>query len=135
MSIQEEPLRVAVVGSGPSGFYAAGALLAAEDRPVEGAMLQRLPTPWGPVRSCVARMLSLWDDELRPTDVGDHALDALRASRIRDVTLLGRRGPVEAAFTTPELRELGALAGAEVVVDPADLPPEAADEGASPATK
>jgi ferredoxin--NADP+ reductase len=89
----------------------------------------------GNVALDVARMLSLSHDELRPTDVADHALDALRASRIRDVTVLGRRGPVEAAFTTPELRELGALAGAEVVVDPADLPPEAADEGASPATK
>src|SRR6185312_616975 len=47
------PLRVAVVGSGPAGFYAAGALLAA-DAPVEVDMLERLPTPWGLVRLGVA---------------------------------------------------------------------------------
>src|SRR3954454_3373553 len=208
-------LRVAVVGSGPSGFYAAGFLLARNDRAVEVDMLERLPTPWGLVRSgvapdhpkiksvtrvyekiadhprfswygnvevgrhvtrddlfarydavvyavgaevgrplgvpgaelpgvaaatdfvgwynghpdhrdheCdlsveravvvgngnvaldVARMLLLSHDELRTTDIADHALHALRDSRIRHVTLLGRRGPLQAAFTTPELREL-----------------------------
>src|SRR5881227_3317475 len=46
-------LRVAVVGSGPAGFYAAGALLAA-DVPVEVDMIERLPTPWGLVRLGVA---------------------------------------------------------------------------------
>jgi ferredoxin/flavodoxin---NADP+ reductase len=240
MSLTPRPLRVAVVGSGPSGFYAAGFLLAYDDRPVEVDMLERLPTPWGLVRSGVApdhpriksvtrifektaehagfrwygnvevgrhvsrddllerydaivyavgaqagraldipgadlpgvapatafvgwynghpdhrdqhfdlsveravvigngnvaldvaRMLSLSHDVLRTTDVADHALDALRGARIRDVTLLGRRGPAEAAFTTPELRELGALAGAEVVVDPADLPADDAGEAAA----
>src|SRR6266540_1184261 len=224
------PLRVAVVGSGPSGFYAAGFLLGHPDRPVEVDMLERLPTPWGLVRSGVApdhpkiksvtrvyektaehpgfrlygngdvvrdvshdellerydaivyavgaeadrpldvpgadlpgvaaatsfvgwytghpehrdhefdlsvenavvigngnvaldvaRMLSLSHDELRVTDIADHALDALRESRIRSITLLGRRGPVQAAFTAPELRELGELELADVVVDPADL--------------
>ncbi|MGZ4173653.1 MAG: FAD-dependent oxidoreductase, partial [Solirubrobacteraceae bacterium] len=54
MSFIERPLRVAIVGSGPSGFYAAGSLLAHEDRPVEVDMLERLPTPWGLVRSGVA---------------------------------------------------------------------------------
>ena len=54
MSLIERPLRVAIVGSGPSGFYAAGSLLAHEDRPVEVDMLERLPTPWGLVRSGVA---------------------------------------------------------------------------------
>src|SRR6184192_2415925 len=48
------PLRVAVVGSGPAGFYAAGALLASEDPPVEVDMIERLPTPWGLVRLGVA---------------------------------------------------------------------------------
>src|SRR5258706_1442840 len=52
--MREQPLRVAVVGSGPSGFYAAGFLVAHEDRPVEVDMLERLPTPWGLVRSGVA---------------------------------------------------------------------------------
>src|SRR5882757_1188586 len=49
----ETPLRVAVVGSGPAGFYAAGALLAA-DLPVEVDLIERLPTPWGLVRLGVA---------------------------------------------------------------------------------
>jgi ferredoxin--NADP+ reductase len=243
------PLRVAVVGSGPSGFYAAGFLLACEDRAIEVDMLERLPTPWGLVRSGVApdhpkiksvtrvyekiaahprfrwygnvevgravtrddlvarydavvyavgaevgrplgvpgadlpgvapatdfvgwynghpdhsdhefdlsveravvvgngnvaldvaRMLSLSHDELRTTDIADHALHALRDSRIRHVTLLGRRGPVQAAFTTPELRELGELARAAVHVDPADLALDdgsraALDDGASPTTR
>src|SRR4051794_1493503 len=242
------PLRVAVVGSGPSGFYAAGFLLSHEERPVEVDMLERLPTPWGLVRSGVApdhpriksvtrifektaqhpsfrwygngevgrhvsrdellerydaivyaigaesgrpldipgadlpgvvpatrfvgwynghpdhrdadfdlsveravvigngnvaldvaRLLSLSHDELRPTDIADHALDALHGSRIRDVTVLGRRGPAQAAFTTPELRELGALAGAGVVLDASELPPdgagEPADDDASTTTK
>src|SRR5437899_5253923 len=53
MSASERPLRVAVVGSGPAAFYAAGALLAAE-RPVEVDMIERLPTPWGLVRLGVA---------------------------------------------------------------------------------
>src|SRR5947208_3284071 len=48
------PLRVAVVGSGPAGFYAAGALLASSDPPVEVDMIDRLPTPWGLVRLGVA---------------------------------------------------------------------------------
>ena len=47
------PVRVAVVGSGPAGFYAAGSLLDA-DVPVEVDMIERLPTPWGLVRSGVA---------------------------------------------------------------------------------
>src|SRR5215213_3737717 len=49
----DSPLRIAVVGSGPAGFYAAGSLLDAE-RPVEVDMLERLPTPWGLVRLGVA---------------------------------------------------------------------------------
>src|SRR3954447_15278766 len=49
----DTPLRVAIVGSGPAGFYAAGALLSAES-PVEVDMIERLPTPWGLVRLGVA---------------------------------------------------------------------------------
>jgi ferredoxin--NADP+ reductase len=249
MSLTERPLRVAIVGSGPSGFYAAGSLLAHEDRPVEVDMLERLPTPWGLVRSGVApdhpkiksvtrvyektaehprfrwygnvdvgrdvsradllerydaivyavgaesgrpldipgadlpgvapathfvgwynghpdhrdhdfdlsveravvigngnvavdvaRMLSLSHDELRTTDIADHALQAMGESRISSVTLLGRRGPVQAAFTTPELRELGELERADVVVDAADLALDdhslaALEDEASPTTK
>jgi ferredoxin--NADP+ reductase len=230
----DHPLRVAVVGSGPAGFYAAGALLSA-DEPVEVDMLERLPTPWGLVRLGVApdhpklktvsraferiaerpgfrflgnvdigrdlahedlvrlydavvyavgaqsdrrlgipgedlpgswaatefvawynghpdyqdlafeldveravvvgngnvaldvaRMLVLTPEELAPTDTTDAATAAIGGSPLREVVIVGRRGPAQAAFTTPELAELGELAGADVFVDPADL------EGAEP---
>jgi ferredoxin--NADP+ reductase len=228
------PLRVAVVGSGPAGFYAAGALLTT-DVPVEVDLIERLPTPWGLVRLgvapdhpkiksvsrafekiaerpgfrflgnvevgrdighdelCelydavvysvgaqtdrrmgipgedlpgswpatefvawynghpdfqhlafdlsgeravvigngnvavdVARMLALTPEELAPTDTTDAAIDAIGNSGIREIVMVGRRGPAQAAFTTPELIELGELAGADVIVDPKDL------EGAEP---
>jgi ferredoxin/flavodoxin---NADP+ reductase len=235
------PLRVAVVGSGPAGFYAAGALLGA-DVPVEVDMIERLPTPWGLVRLGVApdhpklktvsraferiadkpgfrflgnieigrdlhhedlarlydavvyavgaqtdrrleipgedlpgswsafefvawynghpdfqdlpfdldveravvvgngnvaldvaRMLALTAEELAPTDTTDAAIEAISNARISDIVVLGRRGPAQAAFTTPELAELVDLAGADVVVDPAEL--EAASEEADTRVK
>jgi ferredoxin--NADP+ reductase len=231
-------LRVAVVGSGPAGFYAAGALLAA-DPPAEVDMIERLPTPWGLVRLGVApdhpnikavsrafekiaarpgfrflgnvelgrdlrhedllrlydavvyavgaqsdrrmgipgedlpgswpatvfvawynghpdfqelefdlgveravvvgngnvavdvaRMLALTPEELSPTDTTDAAIAAICGASIREIVMLGRRGPVQAAFTTPELKELGELAGADVIVDPADLELDPASEAA-----
>ncbi|HSP73931.1 MAG TPA: FAD-dependent oxidoreductase [Gaiellaceae bacterium] len=231
-------LRVAVVGSGPAGFYAAGALLAA-DPPLEVDMIERLPTPWGLVRLGVApdhpnikavsrafekiaarpgfrflgnvefgrdllhedlvrlydavvyavgaqsdrrmgipgedlpgswpatvfvawynghpdfqelefdldveravvvgngnvavdvaRMLALTPEELAPTDTTEAAIAAICGAGIREIVMLGRRGPVQAAFTTPELKELGELAGADVVVDPADLELDPASEAA-----
>jgi ferredoxin/flavodoxin---NADP+ reductase len=224
------PLRVAVVGSGPAAFYAAGALLASEDPPVEVDMIERLPTPWGLVRLGVApdhpqlktvsrafekiavrpgfrflgnvevgrdvthpelaalydavvyavgsqadrrlgipgedlpgswaatelvawynghpdyqhldfdlshervvvvgngnvaldvaRMLALTEDELAPTDTTDAAISAIVSSGVREIVVLGRRGPVQAAWTSTELGELGELGGADVVVDPAEL--------------
>ncbi|MHB8468258.1 MAG: FAD-dependent oxidoreductase [Gaiellaceae bacterium] len=223
------PHRVAVVGSGPAGFYAAGALLGA-DPPVEVDLIERLPTPWGLVRLGVApdhpkiksvsraferiaaqpgfrfvgnvevgrdvaheelaelydavvyavgaqtdrrlgipgedlsgswpatefvawynghpdfqhlefdlsgeravvigngnvavdvaRMLALTPEELAPTDTTDPAIEAIGGAGIREIVMVGRRGPAQAAFTTPELIELGELAGADVIVDPADL--------------
>jgi ferredoxin/flavodoxin---NADP+ reductase len=223
------PLRVAVVGSGPAGFYAAGALLDAEV-PFEVDMIERLPTPWGLVRLGVApdhpklktvsraferiaqkpgfrffgnvevgrdlthqdltqlydaviyafgaqsdrrlgipgeelpgswsatelvawynghpdfqelefdlnveraivigngnvaldvaRMLALTPEELAPTDTTDPAIEAIGASTISDIVVMGRRGPAQASWTTQELKELGELAGADVVVDPAEL--------------
>jgi ferredoxin--NADP+ reductase len=222
-------LRVAVVGSGPAGFYAASALLTA-DPPAEVDMIERLPTPWGLVRLGVApdhpklkevsrafervaerpgfrffgnvelgralthddlldlydaviyavgaqtdnrlgipgeelpgswsatqfvawynghpdfqdlvfdlsveravvvgagnvaldvaRMLALTREELAPTDATDAAIEAIASSGIREIVVLGRRGPAQAAFTTPELKEMGELAGADIVVDPAEL--------------
>jgi ferredoxin/flavodoxin---NADP+ reductase len=70
----------------------------------------------GNVAMDVARMLMLDADELAPTDVADHALAALAASNVEEVIILGRRGPAQAAFTTPELRELGHLRQASVMI-------------------
>jgi ferredoxin--NADP+ reductase len=226
------PLRVAIVGAGPSGFYAAGQLLSAKDvdREVEVAMFDRLPTPYGLVRFGVApdhpkiksvirvyekiarkpgfrffgnvavgehvthdelaarhdaviyttgaahdrrlgipgedlpgshpatdfvawynghpdaaghefdlsgkravvigngnvavdvaRMLALTPEELKVTDTADHAIDALAASEIEEIVVVGRRGLAQAAFTNPELRELGELQDADIVVSPDDV--------------
>ncbi len=226
----ENPLRVAVVGSGPAGFYAAGQLLASTEPVVEVDVFDRLMTPWGLVRfgvapdhpkiksvtrvfertaqrpgfrfhgnvdvggdithgqlaaayhavlyavgtpgdrrlsipgeelpgsesatefvawynghpdyadrdfdlSCkrvvvvgngnvaldVARMLALSVDELQVTDIADHAIELLRDSEVEEIVVLGRRGPVQAAFTNPELRELVDLELADVIVDPDDM--------------
>jgi ferredoxin/flavodoxin---NADP+ reductase len=233
------PLRVAVVGSGPAGFYAADALLRSDDPQVAVDLLDRLPTPWGLVRLGVApdhenikavsrafektaarpgfrffgnvdvgrvvshaellerydavvytvgaqtdrrldiagedlpgswpatafvawynghpdfqdlsfdltgdravvvgngnvaidcaRMLALTPEELASTDTVPAAERAIVESGVREIVMLGRRGPVQAAFTPPELQELGELAGCDVVVDPQDLELDAASADA-----
>ena len=225
----ERPLRVAIVGSGPSGFYAAEALLKS-NLTVRVDMFDRLPTPFGLVRGGVAhdhpkiksvtkvydkiaqherfsflgnvtighdiklvelreyyeavlfatgaetdnrlnipgedlpgshtatefvgwynghpdyrdrvfdlsqevaviigqgnvamdvsRILAKTADELRGTDIARHAFDALAKSKVREIHLIGRRGPVQAKCTTPELRELGELAECDVIVRHRDL--------------
>ena len=231
MTNDTRALRVAVVGSGPAAFYAAGPLLGSEDPVVEVDMIERLPTPWGLVRLGVApdhpqlktvsrafekiaarpgfrllgnvevgrdvtheeltsaydavvyavgsqtdrklgipgedlpgswaatelvawynghpdyqqldfdlssaervvvvgngnvaldvaRMLALTREEIAPTDATDEAINAITSSSIRELVVLGRRGPVQASWTSTELHEMGDLAGADVVVDPADL--------------
>jgi len=75
----------------------------------------------GNVAVDVARILVTDPDELAMTDIADHALERLRASGVRSVTMLGRRGPAQAAFTPKEIRELGDLSGVTLVVDPDDL--------------
>ena len=75
----------------------------------------------GNVAVDVARILCRSADELAKTDIADYALQALRASRIKEVYLLGRRGPAQAAFTNPEIRELGELADADIAVVPAEV--------------
>jgi ferredoxin/flavodoxin---NADP+ reductase len=72
----------------------------------------------GNVAADVTRMLTLSPAVLERTDVADHALAALRAGRIEEVVVLGRRGPAQAAFTSAELRELGRLDGVELRVEP-----------------
>jgi ferredoxin/flavodoxin---NADP+ reductase len=235
---------VAIVGSGPSGFYAAGALLDSTDPPVRVDMYDRLATPWGLVRAgvapdhpkiksvssqyekiaaqpgfrffghvClgeditveellerydavvyavgsqterrlgipgedrpgslasvdfvgwynghpdytdlepdlraeravvigagnvaldVARMLLLPDADLRGTDTADHAIEAFAASPVREVVVCGRRGPVEAAFTTTELRELDDIDGLTMTADPAQFPDAAGDADLPKATR
>jgi ferredoxin--NADP+ reductase len=75
----------------------------------------------GNVAGDVVRMLARTPEELAETDVPDHVLAAFAASQVRDVHLVARRGPVQARFTTRELRELGELTDADVLVDPTDL--------------
>jgi ferredoxin--NADP+ reductase len=82
----------------------------------------------GNVAMDVARMLALEPSELDPTDTADHAIDALKASAIREVVISARRGPEHAAFTSPELRELPKLEHTNVLMDKSDI--EAAIERA-----
>jgi ferredoxin--NADP+ reductase len=69
----------------------------------------------GNVAVDVARILSKTVDELARTDIADYALEALAESRIREVIMMGRRGPAQAAFTTPEIKEMGELEDANTV--------------------
>ena len=75
----------------------------------------------GNVAVDVARILCRTPDELAETDIADHALDVLSQSKVREVVMLGRRGPLQAAFTNPEVRELGELVGADIHVPPEDM--------------
>src|SRR5438067_3126008 len=75
----------------------------------------------GNVALDVARMLVLDPDELAVTDTADHAIGTLLAADVKEVVLLGRRGPAQAAFTNPELLELGELRRADVIVDPSEV--------------
>ena len=75
----------------------------------------------GNVAMDVGRMLALDHDELRRTDVADHAIDRLEASTVEEIVILGRRGPAQAAYTNPEIREMGELEEADVIVDPAEI--------------
>ncbi|MGD1051952.1 MAG: FAD-dependent oxidoreductase, partial [Solirubrobacteraceae bacterium] len=88
----------------------------------------------GNVALDVARMLVLTREELAVTDIADHALEALSRSGVREVVVVARRGPAQAAFTNPELRELGELRDGDVTVDADELAlgEAVADPGADP---
>ena len=75
----------------------------------------------GNVAVDVARILVRDPAELAATDIPEPVMDALRASRVREVHVIGRRGPAQAKFTTKELRELGELAGVSVSVPAGEL--------------
>ena len=75
----------------------------------------------GNVALDVARMLALTPEELAPTDTTDPAIEAIGSSTVREIVVVGRRGPAQASWTTQELKEMGELAGADVEIDPAEL--------------
>ena len=75
----------------------------------------------GNVAIDVARILCLSRDELAKTDIADYALEALSNSNVKEVYILGRRGPVQAKFTTPEVKELGELEEADVFTLPEEM--------------
>jgi ferredoxin--NADP+ reductase len=75
----------------------------------------------GNVAMDVARMLALEPSELDPTDTADHAISALKESAIREVIISARRGPENASFTSPELRELPKLEHTNVIMEKADI--------------
>jgi ferredoxin--NADP+ reductase len=79
----------------------------------------------GNVAVDVARILCRTREELLETDIADYALEALSNSNVKEVYMIGRRGPAQAAFTPPEAKELGELIGADTIVLPeeAELDP------------
>ena len=95
----------------------------------------------GNVAADVCRMLAKTMDELRHTDIAAHALEVLAESRVREIHIVGRRGPAQAKFTGKELKELGNLPACDAIVNPADLElnpaseAELADKGSSGSRK
>ena len=75
----------------------------------------------GNVALDVARILVTGPNVLALTDIADHALESLRPRSVEEVVVIGRRGPLQTAFTTLELRELADLEGVDIMVDPAQL--------------
>ncbi|MCY3865583.1 MAG: NADP oxidoreductase [Chloroflexi bacterium] len=71
----------------------------------------------GNVAMDVARILARTPEELYGTDIADYALEALRRSEVEEIYVLGRRGPAQAAFTNPEIKELGEMADADIIVE------------------
>lgn len=82
----------------------------------------------GNVAVDVARILCRTPEELEGTDIADYALEALRSSKVREVWMLGRRGAEQAAFTNPELRELTALEGADLILRPDEIQGSSTDK-------
>ena len=80
----------------------------------------------GNVAMDTVRIMATSPDHLATTDLALHALDALRNANLQELHIIARRGPVQAACTTPELRELGEIDGVDVIVDPQDLELDAA---------
>ena len=123
-----------VVGSAAFvGWYNGHPDFAALDPPLDGEAAAVIGN--GNVALDVARILSKTSAEFAGSDIAAHALDALGASAIRTITIVGRRGPHQIAMTPKELGELGHLEAAEPEVDPGDLPPEDADDALDPGAR
>ncbi len=75
----------------------------------------------GNVATDVARMLALTREELEGTDTAHHGIEGLAESGVKEIVVLGRRGPAQAAFTNPEVRELGELIDADIEIDPDEV--------------
>ncbi len=75
----------------------------------------------GNVAMDVTRILAEDPKRLETTDIAEHALEVLRKSRVEEILILGRRGPAQAAFTNKEIKEIGGLSSADLIVDPADM--------------
>lgn len=107
------------------GWYNGHPDFAAIDPPLSGRHAVIVGN--GNVALDVARILAKTEQEFAGSDIVLHALEALKASSIDTVTILGRRGPHQIAMTPKELGELGRLERASPHVDPADLPDAAED--------
>ncbi|HMJ49850.1 MAG TPA: FAD-dependent oxidoreductase, partial [Burkholderiales bacterium] len=75
----------------------------------------------GNVAADVCRVLAKSVDELKTTDIAEHSLNALAASRVREIHVIGRRSAAQAKFTNKELKELGELPSCDAIVDPQDM--------------
>src|SRR5918995_4103936 len=75
----------------------------------------------GNVATDVARMLALTREELETTDTADHAIEAFAEAEVKEIIVLGRRGPAQASFTNPEVREMGEMSDADIVIDPSEV--------------
>src|SRR5688500_14686052 len=112
------------------GWYNGHPEFAELDPPLDAAAAAVIGN--GNVALDVARILAKTPAEFEGSDIVGHALDALAASAIRDIHLLGRRGPHQIAMTPKELGELGHLEDAVPVVEAADFPPPEADDALEP---
>ena len=120
-----------VVGSAQFvGWYNGHPEFADLDPPLDGTHAAVIGN--GNVALDCARILSKTQSEFEGSDIVGHALEALEASTIRTVTILGRRGPHQIAMTPKELGELGHLADAAPVVEERDFPPVEADDALEP---
>ena len=120
-----------VIGSAEFvGWYNGHPDFADLDPPLDGTHAAVIGN--GNVALDVARILSKTRNEFEGSDIVGHALEALEASRIRTITILGRRGPHQIAMTPKELGELGHLEAALPLVDLSDFPPVEADQALEP---